>query len=436
MAIPVALRALVAATLVAVAGLSPAAGAPDTSGTPGVDGRPLCGAETAPADRPAAPPDGKLRVASLNVLHSDTDLGDQTLGARLELAADTLAASGADVVGAQEVTKNEAHGTVAQRLARALAARTGERWEWCWFLSNPHAPGEPDVQVGGGGPLSEEMAASGNFPDPGDFREGLAILSRFPITAARSRRLTPRTYEAPACVPPDPLACSLPAVFDARQVLWARVDSGDGLLDVFDTHIAHELTEASPATKLLQVEQVLAVIGQWAAADRVPDVLTGDFNSTPDTDRYAAVVNAGFVDTYAAALAPACDPGRGQRGGCTSDQAVLTDQPVATATERIDYVFAKPGQCGLRVPASAVIGTNPQRRPDGKWLWPSDHLGVVSELACAAAAATPTRATPVAGAGDDTGAPATLPATGGAQGALGAVTLVGAAVLVRLVRRR
>src|SRR5688572_3106658 len=160
-----------------------------------LDGTPLCGVEASATDVVPLADDGVLRVATFNVLHSDTDDGDVSLGDRLPLLAAAIADGGADIVGAQEVTRNVAfdpaaeapqrHGLVAQRLAAAVADRTGEPWAWCWSLSNPHVPLSPDLDPGGGNPLDAAAAASGNFPDPGDFSEGLAILTRFPIETSR-----------------------------------------------------------------------------------------------------------------------------------------------------------------------------------------------------------------------------------------------------------
>lgn len=376
-----------AALLVAAGAVGAVGASAQLPAVPVVDGVPLCGT----AGSGTGTDDGLLKVASFNVLHSDTDAGDLTLGARLELEADALAASGADVVGMQEVTRNnvfddapdnaeypQQHGLVAERFATELAGRTGEAWHWCWFLSNPHFPGTPDLPpplhgAGGGNPLDDEAANNANFPEPGDFREGLAVVSRFPIEEARSHRLTPRSYEAPLCLPPDPLGCTLPAVFDSRQVLYARIGATGGDVKLFDTHIAHELTPASDTTKLLQVLQVLTWIELWSDP-ATPDFLTGDFNSTPDTDRYKAVIGAGFTDTWAAA--------NGNAAGFTGDppagEDVFTPTNQRNMQARIDYVFAR----GCTTTGSQIIGTNAQQVGPAQWLWPSDHLGVSSTVTC------------------------------------------------------
>ena len=358
------------------------------------DGVPLCGVEQPAPGIAPTPDDGVLQIATFNVLHSDTNEGDVSLGDRLPLVADAIAASGADVVGAQEVTRNigfnaadeypQKHGLVAQRLAAAIAARTGEAWSWCWSQSNPHVPLTPDLDVGGGNPLDRLAAANGNIPDPGDFSEGLAILTRHPISQSRFRRLLPRSYEAPACLDGLPL-CPLDAIFDSRQVLWARVTTPRGPLDMFTTHLAHQLTALSDQTKLLQAKQALAITQEWAKADAMPDVLVGDFNSVPDGDVHQALVTGGFVDTYRAAGGAECalEGGPGCSGGPPSGNEVYSTAATRPMSERIDYVWARPPvACALRVPASQQIGTAPTLLVDGRFLWPSDHLGFVSALAC------------------------------------------------------
>ena len=258
------------------------------------DGTPLCdAAEPSPAASAPVPDDAAMRVATFNVLHSETDGGDASLGERLPLLADAIAGSGADVVGAQEVTRNVAfdpaaeapqrHGLVASRLAAALAERTGVTWEWCWSLSNPHVVGTPDVDPGGGNPVDELAAVNGNFPDPGDFSEGLAILTRHHVAETGFRRLPIRSYEAPACLANpdlDPL-CVLDATFDSRQLLWARVETPTGAVDMFTTHLAHHLTDLSDMTQLLQMQEALAITEEWATPEATPDFLVGDFNREP-----------------------------------------------------------------------------------------------------------------------------------------------------------
>jgi endonuclease/exonuclease/phosphatase family metal-dependent hydrolase len=316
--------------------------------------------------------------------------------------APPTAHAGITVLGVQEATRNETfapgsefsqkHGFVVERLAGELASRTGRSWEWCWSQSNPHVPGTPDVAEGGGNPLDDQAAARSNFPDEGDFREGVGILTSFHITASRFRRMLPRSYEAPACAlnagDPDPF-CAPSAVFDSRQVLWAHVFTPRGPFDIFTTHIAHGITPLSDTTKLLQVQQAVAIVDEWATPDAWPDFVVGDFNSDPGSDRHVAMLEAGFTDTYRASRSPECThPGD---AGCSGDppegQEVYGETATRPMGRRIDYIFARPpATCGLAVPESHVIGNVAQFRPDLQpqrpWLWPSDHLGFVSAIRC------------------------------------------------------
>ena len=378
-------RALVVVLVIVGLGWLPArADEHGGGGVPLVDGTPVCGV-AGDGPRSRLPEGAALRTGTYNVLHSQGEQEAWNLTKRLPQLVDAMAAAEAHVWGLQEVTNNDRHGRIAELLAEGLAARTGRSWEWCWFLSNPHVPGEPDLNEGGGGPLSDAMAEFSSFPAEGDFREGLAVLTSFDITQARSRRLPPRTYEAVACVPPNPLGCNLPATFDSRQLLWTRIDTGPaGPLDLFNTHLAHGLTALSDTTKRVQVEAALATIDEWATADRLPDLFVGDFNSTSADDRYATVIDSGFGDTYLDAGAPECDPAT--HVGCTSGQQELTPTPEPTTRSRIDFVFARPGTCGTSALAASIIGTNAVRQPDGQWLWPSDHLGVTTTLRCEAPA--------------------------------------------------
>src|SRR5688500_18542172 len=77
---------LVAAMTVGAALLPAPSGraAPALPITP-LDGTPLCGKEAPPVGAKATADDKALRVATFNVLHSETDDGDVSLGDRLPL---------------------------------------------------------------------------------------------------------------------------------------------------------------------------------------------------------------------------------------------------------------------------------------------------------------------------------------------------------------
>jgi endonuclease/exonuclease/phosphatase family metal-dependent hydrolase len=350
---------------IAVAVLAGMLGADAEAQGSSTDAPPLCGSSgTVAAPLTAAP----LKVGTYNILHTLEETAYESLDTRLELQADVLAAADVDVVGLQEVVGETAeHGNAAERLASEMAERTSQRWEWCWFQSNPHFPGEPDVDQGGGGPVSEQMALRGRN-GAGEFREGLAVISRFPIGERAVRRLPPRSYEAAACtdVPPDPLGCNLAAAFESRAVLWTRI----GDVDLFNTHFAHGITELSPASRLVHTELALAFVDEKAnREDASPDLLVGDFNSVEHDPVHDRITAAGWTDTFREKHPT--DP------GITSHQVIRSPEPANDA--RIDFVFARPGACASQVVDSEVIGDSSVPYQDGV-LWPSDHYGVVSTV--------------------------------------------------------
>jgi endonuclease/exonuclease/phosphatase family metal-dependent hydrolase len=399
------------AALALVSGLSVPAPGRAAEALP-VEGTPVCGAEAPAAPRPYAPHKHKVKAGTFNVLHSQTEEGDATLAARLPLAARAIAAADLDVIGLQEVTRNvngpeangtevpQRHGFVAQRFAAELASVTGHRWEYCWSRSNPHVPLTPDLLPGGGTPLDDVVAGFASFPDlqGGDFSEGVAILSRLDIDedAARFRRLGHRLDEVPACLEEaDPL-CAPTAAFDSRQVLWAPIHRPAQLgepaskLDFFTTHIAHGITSESATTKAEHIEEAMGIVRDWATPDRWPDLLVGDFNSDHTTaDRYGALIDGGFVDTYRAGGGPECvAPGdRSCSGGPVPDAQGGTESysagPTRAMSGRIDFVFALPAPgCQLRATDVSTLGHVPSQQPDGRWLWASDHLGFRASVSC------------------------------------------------------
>lgn len=364
---------------------------PGTAPADGVSG-PLCG--TAKGGTQAGTKH-TLRVATLNVLHGLEETKayptHSTLDERLELQVQELKAENVDIVGMQEVSLTKearAHvsGLVPRRMARRLAAVTGETWYWCWHLSNPHFPLEPDIYPGGGGPISDVMAtqASGNY---GSFKEGSAVLSRYPIVKATARRLPLRLpIEYVACPPDEIPFCNLTAIFDHRIAMWARMATPVGTVDLITTHFAHGITQFSDASAYVQAAAILAYSHDMTLRHGQPALkfLTCDCNAST-TDRppvIGLITGAGWTDTWAK-LNPGlrCAP-PADRSGCTSDQDILS--PVSTTNSRIDYVFARSGSCRLKLLSSEKIIDSPSPAATSTgFLWPSDHHGVATDATTA-----------------------------------------------------
>ncbi len=374
--------------------------AKDAAGAPPGDGAEtaqsssaLCGTAAGSAPEPAK---DTIRVANLNVLHGLDETPEypahSTLDRRLELAARALDSRGVDLVGVQEVSLTEANdetrhrpGLVAERLAENLAGRTGTTWHWCWFLSNPHLPAEPDLRPGGGGPLSDEIAklASSRYAS---FKEGIAILSRYPILGAEGRRLPGRVPAEAVFCPPTievPPICPSTVLIESRAALWAEIDTPGGRTQIVTTHLSHDLTEISDASTLEQAAVVLAFADEKAGSSLpARRFLTCDCN-VQESDAVpviALITAAGWTDTYAS-LHPtlACRSGQ-DTAGCTSDQDILA--AASTTTERIDYVFGREGSCPLGLRAGEKIASMPSfgEPTPTSFLWASDHHGVAADV--------------------------------------------------------
>lgn len=357
---------------------------------------PLCGA----TEGEAAGTVTTLRVATFNVLHGLEETPEypthSTFDARLELQAQEIVNEALDLVGIQEASVTEAPvghapGNHVERLAVRLAELTGEAWHWCWHLSNPHFPLEPDIQPGGGGPISDVIAsmASGNY---GSFKEGAGVLSRYPILDSDARRLPLRLpAEWVLCPPAEVPFCNLTTIFDHRIALWARVDTPGGVTDIIATHFAHHLTPLSEASKFTHAAAVLLYSEQMTLQHGEPArrFITCDCNLdvTDKPPGIKLITSAGWTDTYAFAHPDSsCAPGQ-DTSGCTTDQDIVTETPEPTTTGRIDYVFARAGTCALGITGSDRIADKPALREDGTYLWPSDHLAVATDIAVAGCSA-------------------------------------------------
>lgn len=313
------------------------------------DPAPLCGTSATGTASTAT----TLKVGTFNVLHGLTDDGEATLEARLPLQIAQLAASGADVVGLQEVGESTNHRRVIERLADGLAATTGDSWHWCWFRTEPHAPGVPDTADGGGDPASDMFARFYNSHEA-SWYEGAAVLSRYPIVASAAHRLPGEDVPGRLtgeCVPQGDPTCVLDLALEPRAAVWARVQTPAGAVSVVAAHTSGNALQHADLARWAR---------QRSAADNTAYVLC-DCNSTPDSDAHATLAARGWID--AATLS-------GADAGPTADQDLHADH--ATVQDRIDYVWFRAG--------SDLAPTTVQRfmnqRSDE--LWPSDHYGVLA----------------------------------------------------------
>ena len=139
-----------------------------------------------------------------------------------------------------------------------------------------------------------------------------------------------------------------------RIVTWGRFADRRGGRDfyAFNTHFDHEGTTARMNSAALLLRMIDSL-----NADRLPFVLTGDFNLEPESAPLRLLADS-LTDTYAHAPV--------RLGPAGTFTGFAYDQP---AVRRIDYVFAGPGVETIK---SATL-TDAR---DGHY--PSDHFPVVS----------------------------------------------------------
>jgi endonuclease/exonuclease/phosphatase family metal-dependent hydrolase len=277
-----------------------------------------------PSPRPAPL---MLRFVTFNLLHggifSELSGADQGLEDRFRLAVEGLRALDADVVGLQEASTGRRRGNVTARLATALG------------YHYVHAPAATR-------PFGSEHMRRAVASVLG-FTEGPALLSRFPIARWQ-------VYELPRCGRP----------FDVRVLVFAELQTPAGRLAAFSAHTSGDACHARAVAEFVR-----------ANPGPLPAVVMGDFNA-PDTSPavWFLTRQSGFVDVFGLTNPAA--------SGYTDGQDVEVAR--ATANERIDYVFLVPGQ---RVPGrpvrSRVVLGEPSER--GRVRWPSDHYGVLAEIA-------------------------------------------------------
>jgi endonuclease/exonuclease/phosphatase (EEP) superfamily protein YafD len=103
----------------------------------------------------------------------------------------------------------------------------------------------------------------------------------------------------------------------------------------------------------------------------LPVMLTCDCNADPASPTYAVLTGAGLKDSWARA-----EPGQ---PGFTCCQSPTLLNPASALASRIDYIFSRGG--GLKAVGDQIVGADPGSRTTPSGFWPSDHTGLIAELA-------------------------------------------------------
>jgi len=282
-----------------------------------------------------------MRLLTINLLHGGFlpwfREDRARTAARLTLLADELARLRPDVIAVQEALVASAPGAVATWLAGRLGYQVRFATANPFIIPPPvsrHIPAHLRARI------DRAIAAAL------DFEEGSAVLTTLPIVAHGVHHL------------PRP---NLP--LENRVALRVRLMAPSGPLDVWNVH----LTRAGGGHRR-QVAALVALIGRESAG--FPAVLLGDFNVSEEAPGMRVLAAAGFRDAYRLI--------HGSAPGLTAWQRV--DAPAATVSRRVDYCWLGPGPaCGVL--ESTVVFDRPGRGPRGLPLWPSDHYGLLTEIA-------------------------------------------------------
>jgi endonuclease/exonuclease/phosphatase family metal-dependent hydrolase len=187
---------------------------------------------------------------------------------------------------------------------------------------------------------------------------GNAVLSRWPITAAR--------------------AVALPApkgLDELRVILRADIDGPRGPLEVFCTHLNWRMDQSH--VRQLQVAAACEFIASTRDSRSYPPVLCGDFNAEPESAEIRQLTGQVAVPVerlvFLDAWRVAGDGGPGWTWSRLNPFAANDPEP----DRRIDYVFAGYPTDGARgeIVAARVEGVAPVGA-----VQPSDHYALLAEL--------------------------------------------------------
>ncbi|HEY6557549.1 MAG TPA: endonuclease/exonuclease/phosphatase family protein [Polyangiaceae bacterium] len=276
-----------------------------------------------------------LRIATLNVWNKSGPWP-----ARLELIRAELARAQPDVLGLQEIL----------RLSPSDGAESHPGPETCQASEIAEGLGYQVVY----GPASDWH---------GGLTLGNALCSRYPI-------LDHQNFVLPGAESGE-----------TRALLYARVQTPDGALPVFVTHLNWKLHHGSVRTA-----QIKAVVGHvFDLAPKgdtcLPPVLMGDFNAEPEADeiRYLRGYTGlgGSTVYFTDAWVYAGDGSQGATFDRRNRFAALAHEP----PRRIDYIFVRgPDRKFRGEPRKTELAFTANATQGGEDVWPSDHFGLVTEL--------------------------------------------------------
>jgi endonuclease/exonuclease/phosphatase family metal-dependent hydrolase len=275
-----------------------------------------------------------LRISTLNIWNKSGPWPE-----RLRLIRRELESLSPDILGLQEVLRYMPEGAPL-----ALSAQNDQATE---------------IAEGLGFNVAYALAA--------DYSHGLklgnALLSRHPILEEK--------------------AIALPGAEsgETRSLLYCLLDTPDGRLPVFVTHLNWKFHHGS--VRLKQVLAIADAVFELAPvnAELLPAVLMGDFNAAPETDEIRFLRGQHVVDGKSVYFADAwsfAGEGPGYTYARDNDYAARAREP----SRRIDYIFVRgPDRVFRGEPITAKLAfSTPDSPPSGERVWPSDHFGLYADV--------------------------------------------------------
>jgi hypothetical protein len=272
----------------------------------------------------------EFRVAFINLMSplgvdANDAVADQTYDLRLNAIIEELKAFGPDLVGFNEASITNAHGSAAARLAKEL------KMEVQYVRANPWFPGQTKEQ-------SDAIAKSIGF------EEGEVLLSsgKYPILRWERRALNPLTSETG----------------EGRAALHAVI-KGPSTLGEMDVYITH-LTGGGDKVRQAQAADFVSFV-ESSRGNKGPVIVMGGMSDPVGSPTYTVYSAVGLHDVA----------GKTPVGTCCRDNIIGVQPPL---TARTDYLLTE----DWRPLSYQLFGDKPHAMPDGTPFYPSDHNGLMA----------------------------------------------------------
>lgn len=270
------------------------------------------------------------------------------LDRRLEIIAGAIAAERPGVVALQEIVRAPACGDMGRKL--------------CDLVNQHCNAAEYHLHY---------APADGLGEGEWKFDEGIALMSRH---QRAPREVAVLKYESQVKIATS-VGTQQYRLPDDRVAMHIRYVVGPGVeVDAYVTHLTDRNEQSGgEAIRLLQARELLDWVNRTSHPGN-PVLIGGDFNDIPESDTIRTLTASGFIDLHAAA---------GSEPGYTNDRNDLDlEAPQAGPNQRIDYVFFRPARGRtFTIQSVGLFLDRPSAEPGGRWLWASDHFGVLARLA-------------------------------------------------------